>query len=301
MVVEKSQLPKIEVSDFEQSADSLDFGKLVRDWEDYGAFVIRGLMNPYVDQIREDINAIADEAIGSLHQAKRRPGVGWVVPNKTLFVPAPPNYIRDKQMVTVGCSYRTSAAFLRSAIDDVMLSIVTAVLGNDVELFRVGQCLVKEPVGGHSKLLHQDSAYFQHKYVGPLAALCYAVDTDLKNGALYVVPGSHKLGFLEHVDTSSHLGFDERDWSWTDAVPITGDAGDVIFFHVNTIHGSQENHSDSRRPVFIHRYRKSDDYVVIEAVTTEERQEAKEAIAQAKKDNDIGLLVSGRRSYDPDR
>ncbi|MCH2512963.1 MAG: phytanoyl-CoA dioxygenase family protein [Dehalococcoidia bacterium] len=68
-----------------------------------------------------------------------------------------------------------------------------------------------------------------------------------------MVPGSHRLGVLAHTDTFSHLGFDKRDGAWTDAVPITGEAGDGICFHVNTIHGSQENHSNSRRPIFQNR------------------------------------------------
>lgn len=301
MAVTKNQLPNVQVSEFEHSADSLDLENVARDYNEYGAFVVRRLMSQYVDRIRDDINAITDEAIAMLHLAETVPGEGWTVPNGTLFLPAPPDYVRDKQVMVVSCNYTTSAAFFRSALDDVLLSIIKAILGPDVEIFLNGQCLVKEPVGGHPKELHQDAAYFEHKYEGPLAAFCYGVDTNLNNGALYVVPGSHRLGVLEHTDTFSHLGFDETDWSWTDAVPIIGGAGDVIFFHVNTIHGSQENHSDSRRPAFIHRYRRADDYVVISAGTTKERKEAKEAIAQARKQNQLGLLVSGRRVYSPDR
>ena len=301
LVVEKATLPKIEVTDIEHRVDALDLGKIARDWEQYGAFVVRGLMLPYAEQIREDLDAITDEAISQLHLAEYVDGVGWTTPNKSLFIPAPSNYVRDKQVMLVGCNYRTSAAFFKSACDDIMLSIVTTLLGDNVELYQEGQCLVKEPVGGHPKKLHQDSSYFQHKYDGPVAALCYAVDTDAQKGALYVVPGSHRLGVLDHVDTVSHLGLDEDEWSWRDAVQITGRAGDAIFFHVDTIHGSQENHSDSRRPVFIHRYRGADDYVVIGASTTKARKEAEKNIAQAKKDNQLGLLVSGRRSYDPGR
>ena len=162
-------------------------------------------------------------------------------------------------------------------------------------------CIRDRPVGGQPKKLHQDSSYFQHKYDGPVAALCYAVDTDAQKGALYVIPGSHKLGVLEHIDTVSHLGLDDADWSWDDALQITGRAGDAIFFHVDTIHGSQENYSDSRRPVFIHRYRRADDFVVIGGSTTKARREAEQNIAQAKKDNQLGLLVRGRRAYDADR
>ena len=68
--------------------------------------------------------------------------------------------------------------------------------------------LCKEPAGGHPKLLHQDASYFEHKYEGPVGVLCYTIPTTVERGALHVVPGSHRLEILEHVDTESHLGLD---------------------------------------------------------------------------------------------
>ena len=115
---------------------------------------------------------------------------------------------------------------------------------NGYEVFGNGQSLYKEPTGGHPKLLHQDSAYFQHRYQGPVAILSYVVDTNLTNGALYVVPKSHLLGQLNHIDTFSHLGLAPEEWGWEDALPLEGQAGDSIFFHVQAIHGSKQNFSD---------------------------------------------------------
>jgi ectoine hydroxylase-related dioxygenase (phytanoyl-CoA dioxygenase family) len=175
------------------------------------------------------------------------------------------------------------------------------VLGPNVELFQFGQVLVKEPVGGHPKMLHQDAAYFEHKYDGPMACLSYTVDCDRNNGCLHVVPGSHELGILRHVDTESHLGLDKQEWPWEKALPITGQAGDAVFFHVKTIHGSKPNHSQAPRPVFIHRYRRADDYVVVNAATAAKREEAEKHREEAKKENQLGLMVSGERVYDPER
>src|SRR5260221_153985 len=168
----------------------------------------------------------------------------------------------------------------------------------DVELFLIGQCLYKEPVGGHPKHLHQDASYFEHRFDGPVAALTYGVDTDLVNGALYVVPGSHRMGLLPHVDTFSHLGLDEAEWPWERALPITGQAGDTILFHYKTIHGSQQNHSDQPRPAFIHRYRRPDDYITVSATTTEKRAEAEKKAADAKKEPQRGFMVRGFRRYE---
>ena len=200
--------------------------------------------------------------------------------------------------MTVGISYFTSAAFLRAAVDPTALDILEAVLGPNIELFGSGQSLVKEPVGGHPKHLHQDSAYFEHRYEGPVGILSYVVDTDLVNGALHVVPGSHQQGQLRHVDTFSHLGLDEDEWPWEAALPIVGQAGDSIFFHVKTIHGSKQNHSHTPRPVFINRYRRPDDYAVIRATTTSNRAEAEKQAQDARRENEPqGLMVRGFRPY----
>ncbi len=185
-----------------------------------------------------------------------------------------------------------------------MLDIAESVLGPDVELFLEGQVLYKEPVGGHAKHLHQDSSYFEHRYDGPLAMLGYTVDTDLVNGALHVVPGSHRNGVMRHIDTFSHLGLDPAEWPWERAIAITGAPGDAILFNVHTVHGSRENRSQASRPVFIHRYRRADDFVVVNATTTANRADAEARVVAASdatvKSSQRGMMVRGRRSFAAD-
>ncbi|MES4792981.1 MAG: mitomycin antibiotic biosynthesis protein [Chloroflexota bacterium] len=288
----------VTVADLELFADDLDPARASAIFREHGCLVARGLMKPYVEEIHHDIEATARQSIALLDQARQVPE-GWVTPDGTLFLPAPRHYARDKQIMVLGVNYQTSGAFFRSALEPKTLDIVEAIVGPNIELFMGGQCLYKEPVGGHPKHLHQDSAYFEHRYEGPVASLNYVVDTDLVNGALYVVPGSHRLGQLRHVDTFSHLGLDAKEWPWERALPITGQAGDAIFFHVRCIHGSQENHSDKPRPVFIHRYRRADDYVIVGATTTENRGEAEKRAAEARKENQRGYMVRGFRPYTP--
>jgi len=284
----------VSVSEIEVFADRLDVARAAATYMEHGCLVVRGLMKPYLEAIHRDIEASAARAIRGLDRAEKVVE-GWRTPDGTLFLPAPPGFVRDKQIMVLAISYYTSAAFFRSALDETTLDLVEAILGPNVELFGSGQCLYKEPVGGHPKHLHQDSAYFEHRYEGPVGVLSYVVDTDLVNGALHVVPGSHRLGQLAHVDTFSHLGLDEGEWPWERSLPIVGAAGDSIFFNVKTIHGSKENHSDRPRPVFINRYRRADDYIVVSATTTANRAEAEKRAAEAKKANQRGLMVRGFR------
>ena len=295
-----NQESSIKVEDIEISVVSLDVEKAADIFEEHGCLVVRGLMKPYIDRINQDMEAAASESLALIDEAEKIVE-GWRTPNGTLFIPAPDGYDRDKQIMVLAMNYQTSGAFFQSAFDENAIRIVEAILGPNVEIFGNGQCLYKEPVGGHPKHLHQDSAYFEHRYQGPVGILNYVVDTDLVNGALHVVPGSHKLGQLKHVDTFSHLGLEEDEWPWERSLPVIGKAGDSIFFNVKTIHGSKQNMSDKPRPVFINRYRRTDDFVIIGGTTAQNRAEAEKRAAaaeEAKKANsDRGLMVRGFRPF----
>jgi phytanoyl-CoA hydroxylase len=293
-----SVLPEVTIEDIEVFADDLDAKKGAEIFKEHGCLVVRGLFKEYAEAIGRDVMATVEQSISLLDQAKKVTE-GWSTPNGALFLPAPEGYHRDKQIMCVPINYQSSAAFFQSGLNPNMLDLAEAILGPNVELYGSGQSLCKEPVGGHPKHLHQDSAYFEHKYFGPVAVLGYCIDTDLNNGSLHVVPGSFKLGQLEHTDTFSHLGLDPDEWPWERSLPVEGKAGDGILFHVRCIHGSKQNFSDEPRPIFIHRYRRIDDYVVVGGTTTENRAKNAEK-PQQKKGGQRGFMVRGFRPYESD-
>jgi ectoine hydroxylase-related dioxygenase (phytanoyl-CoA dioxygenase family) len=228
---------------------------------------------------------------------------GWLTADGTLFIPAPEGSPRKEQIMVLGVDYFTSSALLAASIDKTCLDIVEEILGPNIELFGKGQILYKEPSGGHAKFMHQDSAYFEFAKDGPVGTLNYCIDTTLSldNGPLHVVPGSHRLGYIDHIDTHSHLALDPKDWPFNKGIPIEGKAGDTIFFHVNTIHGSMHNKSNKPRPVFINRYLRPDDYQLLQATSVKMRTEAKAklaAIGDKFPTKDRGYMVRGWREYD---
>ncbi len=294
------RVPTLTAADLEVHVADLDFTRAAAIYRQHGALVIRGLYASTIAGARADIERAAAQAISLIPQATKCQE-GWLTPDGTLLLPAPAHYHREQQLMVLQCDYKTSANIFRAAVDDTMCDLAAALIGPDVELFMDGQVLYKEPVGGHPKHLHQDSAYFEHRLDGPLAALTYVVDTDLTNGALHVIPGSHRCGVIPHVDTFSHLGLPEDVWPWDRAVPICGRAGDAILFHVHTIHGSRENFSKAPRPVFINRYRDAADYVVVGATNTANRkeaesQEARRAVERSR-NQQRGLMVRGYRGF----
>lgn len=292
-----TDLPRVGIKDIEFQAEGLDPAAAAACYREHGCLVVRGLTAAYADRIREDIMASVEEAVSMLDRAEQNPN-GWQTPDGSLFIKAPEGFERDKQIMVTSCTYTSSGTLFRSAVDEKLCDVAEAILGPDVELYMNGQCLCKEPCGGHPKMLHQDASYFEHKLDGPVAVLNYAVPTDLERGALHVVPGSHKLGMLDHVDTESHLGLPLDAWPWDAALAIEGEPGDAILFQSKTIHGSKPNYSNGPRPVFIHRYRAADDYIVVAATSAEARKEAEKHADEARKENQKGFMVRGRRAHD---
>lgn len=150
----------VSVADIELFADDLDPARAAAIYKEQGCLVVRGLMKPYLDTIAREIETVAQTALSLLDRAQRITE-GWVTPDGALFLPAPSGYPRDKQIMLLPFSYRSSATFLQSALDPKTLDIVQAIVGPDIELFDNGQCLYKEPVGGHPKHLHQDFGLFR--------------------------------------------------------------------------------------------------------------------------------------------
>ena len=103
--------------------------------------------------------------------------------------------------------------------------------------------------------MHQDYPFFPHRDHSTIAAWMPLIDTSRENGALHVVPGSHKLGPIEHLG-SSEKGFrlNPDEWSLSKGMPINAKAGDVILFNYLVIHGSNQNKSYVRRTSLIYQY-----------------------------------------------
>ncbi len=287
------QTKEVTLNDISFSSEKIDLEAIKTCYDEFGCFVIKGFNKKYVEPIHSDIQKIVKESYGMLNAGGyTETDVGRITENGAIFLPAHKASQHDRQIMTVPINYKNSAAFCRSAFDERVIEINTTLLGPNVELFMEGQALYKEPGGGHPKKLHQDSSYFEHKYEGPLAQLTYAIDTDFERGALHVVPGSHKSGLLEHTTTFSHLGLDEKEWTLDKAVCIEGKAGDAIFFHVNCIHGSPENHSDVARPVFINRWRRADDFIVAGGTMAHNRKDNQQKTKQAREYN---MMIAGYR------
>jgi non-haem Fe2+, alpha-ketoglutarate-dependent halogenase len=118
---------------------------------------------------------------------------------------------------------------------------------------------IKEPLSLSTVGWHQDAYYWPLNPHGSVTVWLAFDDSTAENGAMTVVPGSHKAGLLKHVrvnDSGSVLMLEcERGQFREDtAVQATLQAGQVSIHHDMLVHGSPGNPSQSRRAGLTIRY-----------------------------------------------
>src|SRR5919201_2727718 len=96
------------------------------------------------------------------------------------------------------------SAFMRAVAHPRLVEALVAVIGPNVQLHHT-KMLVKPPEKGAPFPMHQDYPYFPHARHTVTAASIHLDDTDLENGCLRVVPGSHTQGPLEVQGESNTL------------------------------------------------------------------------------------------------
>lgn len=113
----------------------------------------------------------------------------------------------------------------------------------------------KEPHEGGAWEWHQDYGYwYKNGCLFPdMASVMIALDKCTRaNGCLQVLKGSHRLGRVDHgLLEGDQVGADlrrvEEAKKHLELVYCEMEIGDVLFFHCNTLHRSDQNRSDDRR------------------------------------------------------
>ncbi|MFN8440964.1 MAG: phytanoyl-CoA dioxygenase family protein [Caldilineaceae bacterium] len=104
---------------------------------------------------------------------------------------------------------------------------------------------------------HQDWAFYPHTNDDLLAVgVCIDPMTE-ENGALLVIPGSHKGPILDHHSKSRGIfvgAVTDEDFTTEGAVPILLEAGAISIHHVRTLHGSRPNTSPNPRRLLLYQY-----------------------------------------------
>ena len=97
---------------------------------------------------------------------------------------------------------------------------------------------------------HQDFASWYDDGVPfpKLVTVGIAVEPAIReNGCLQLIPGSHLIGKMDYLDTENFERRLEHAQKTLGLVHCEMNAGDAVFFHCNTLHGSASNNSDRSR------------------------------------------------------
>lgn len=108
--------------------------------------------------------------------------------------------------------------------------------------------MTKQPRHSSDTGWHQDIRYWAYERPELVSVWLALGPETTENGCLYVIPGSHR-------ETYSGTRFDEELFLREDepenrdlldrAVPVTMQAGDVLFFHCRTFHAASRNHAEA--------------------------------------------------------
>ena len=164
-----------------------------------------------------------------------------------------PGVERERSLATLrkingpsGCD----SFFVEYAATPALLDAIESLIGPDIKLFS-DQIFMKPP-GGMEKTYHQDSPYFHIEPMALVTAWVALDEVTLENGCLWIVPGSHKNGPLEHsepwmVGGRQDMKIPDSAFDRHREIPITLPMGGVSFHHSLLLHRSGPNNTPHPR------------------------------------------------------
>lgn len=152
--------------------------------------------------------------------------------------------------------HRFNDVALRYLLDPRLAAILQDLF--DEEPLAAQSMLYFKPPGARGQALHQDNFYLRVEPGTCIAAWIPLDPADAGNGGLKVVPGSHQMDLVCPDEADPELSF-ANDYvpvpEGLEVLPLTLDAGDVLFFNGSVIHGSDPNRTTDRfRRSFICHY-----------------------------------------------
>lgn len=139
---------------------------------------------------------------------------------------------------------------------EAILDRVEDLIGHNIR-FQASKLNLKAAGGGSPVEWHQDFAFYPHTNADMLAVGVYFDDTDMDNGCMLMIPGSHRGPVLDHHQDGFFVGAITPSRNEVDlkrAVPIEVKAGALSFHHVHMLHGSAPNRSDRPRRLLLYQY-----------------------------------------------
>ena len=135
-----------------------------------------------------------------------------------------------------------------------ILDIVAELIGPGIR-YNGHKLNMKYPEFGSPVEWHQDWAFYPHTNDDLLAVGVVIDDMTVENGALMILPGSHKGATLNHHQNGAFVGaVTDSDFTPEGAVALELKAGGISIHHVRALHGSAPNTSTKPRRLMLAQY-----------------------------------------------
>ncbi len=134
------------------------------------------------------------------------------------------------------------------------VGLMKDLIGNNVSLYW-DQSVYKKPETAREFPWHQDNGYIPVEPKEYITCWLALEDATIENGCIWVLPGSHLQGLVEHKDTpigkQGYMGDDKGV-----AVPLQ--KGSMVVFSSLLLHRSGPNLSDKTRKAYVIQYTPAD-------------------------------------------
>ena len=198
----------------------------------------------HVEQLRKELKDLTNET----HEGRE------------LFYEYNSNESTDPQTILFHAlgAWRVSKGFHDVLWNPQFLVAASQLLEDKPVRFWHDQLFYKPPKKGGVVAWHQDYSYWTRtKPIAHLTCWCALDDATVENGCLQYIPGSHRWGLLPKPVIAGELegikDYLTEDQKRAFEKPAFAEvkAGEAIFHHALTLHGSGENRSHQPRRAFV--------------------------------------------------
>ena len=158
------------------------------------------------------------------------------------------------QMLQIMQMCERSIAFRKLLYHAPILDIVESLIGPNIQLFH-DQALYKPPRQGGPVFWHQDNGYWQCTPANLVSCWLTLDDVDVSNGAMHLIPGSHRLLVSHERSAETGALLDLGDQAESEKATVVDlPAGGAMFHHCQTMHHTPANVTDRPRRAFAIHY-----------------------------------------------
>ena len=233
----------------------------------------RVLTNAQIEQYREQGYVIVEGVVDDPTRVRMKQALADLVERSRavrshddVYDLEPGHTSDDPRVRRIKKPHRVSAVFNEFLHQALFKAITQDLLGESVRLHN-SKLNLKAPRFGSPVEWHQDWAFYPHTNDDVTAAGVMLDDTSVENGAMYVIPNSHRGTVYNHHDAEGYFcGAMDPDTCGVDfsrAVPCEGPAGSVSFHHARTVHGSAQNTSSHPRGLLLYELAAGDAYPLL--------------------------------------